>query len=126
MNSEYLVLYYIQLINLTSTGDLYVKQEFRLHLDKATEDQMDKFLIGWNAYADQIKLVNPNRPRQEIKKQLVNEEFEVLYKDKFNDEQNQTLKDFKDLIYESEKKKKMKNQAAQNNGGDTAQTPHSQ
>ena len=32
-------------------GDLYVKQEFRLHLDKATDDQMDKFLIGWQAYS---------------------------------------------------------------------------
>lgn len=32
-------------------GDLYVKQEFRLHLDKASDDQMDKFLIGWQAYS---------------------------------------------------------------------------
>lgn len=32
-------------------GDLYVKQEFRLHLDKATDDQMDKFLVGWDSYA---------------------------------------------------------------------------
>jgi len=28
---------------------------------------MDKFLVGWNAYADQIKNVNPHKPK-ELKK----------------------------------------------------------
>ena len=32
---------------LRNIGDLMIKQEFRLHLDTATEDQMGKFLIGW-------------------------------------------------------------------------------
>jgi len=41
---------------LTQTlGDLYVKQEFRLHLDKASDDQMDKFLTGWQGYVKQIE-----------------------------------------------------------------------
>ncbi|CDW76080.1 UNKNOWN [Stylonychia lemnae] len=92
--------------------DLYVKQEFRLHLDKATDDQMDKFLVGWNAYADQIKQVNRNKP-QELKKQLHNQEFDEMFKDKFTEEQTSTLKEFKDLIYESEKKKKDRSSAAQ-------------
>jgi hypothetical protein len=35
-----------------------------------------------------------------------------LFKDKFNEEQASTLKEFKDLIYESEKKKKDRNSAA--------------
>lgn len=35
---------------LRSLGDLYIKQEFRLHLDKADEPQMKKFLIGWEQY----------------------------------------------------------------------------
>ena len=35
---------------LRALGDLMIKQEFRLHLDKASEDQMTKFLIGWEQY----------------------------------------------------------------------------
>ncbi len=35
---------------LRTLGDLYIKQEFRLHLDKANEDQMTKFLRGWQQY----------------------------------------------------------------------------
>ena len=35
---------------LRNLGDLYIKQEFRLHLDQATEDQMTKFLGGWRQY----------------------------------------------------------------------------
>jgi hypothetical protein len=33
--------------DLRQLGDLYIKKEFRDHLDKADEDQMKKFLIGW-------------------------------------------------------------------------------
>ena len=35
-------------------GDLYVKQEFRLHLDKSDDDQMTKFMKEWEKYRDQI------------------------------------------------------------------------
>ena len=35
---------------LRNFGDLYVKQEFRLHLDKSDEDQMNKFILGWEGY----------------------------------------------------------------------------
>jgi len=32
--------------DMRTLGDLYVKQEFRLHIDKATPEQFDKFLTG--------------------------------------------------------------------------------
>ena len=32
---------------MRNLGDLYVKQEFQLHLDKADKEQMDKFLLSW-------------------------------------------------------------------------------
>ena len=35
---------------LRNFGDLYIKQEFRLHLDSGNEEQMTKFLMGWNLY----------------------------------------------------------------------------
>jgi hypothetical protein len=41
-----------------------------------------------------------------IKKALKDEQFDNMYKEKFNQEQTEALKEFKDLIYESEKKKK--------------------
>ena len=66
---------------------------------------MDKFMIGWNAYADQIKDVNPRDPRQ-LKQKLTNNDYDEVLKEKFSSEQQQTLTDFKSMIYESEKKKK--------------------
>ena len=39
---------------LRALGDLMIKQEFRLHLDSATEDQMAKFIIGWQQYAKML------------------------------------------------------------------------
>ena len=37
--------------DLRPLGDLMIKQEFRLHLDSASEDQMTKFLRAWQEYA---------------------------------------------------------------------------
>jgi|LauGreDrversion4_2_1035121.scaffolds.fasta_scaffold72703_1 hypothetical protein len=48
-------------------GDLYVKQEFRLHLDKASNDQMDKFLVGWESYAKQIERVDHKKGPKHVK-----------------------------------------------------------
>ena len=39
---------------LRTLGDLYMKQEFRLHLDKANKDQMEKFLRGWLQYESML------------------------------------------------------------------------
>ena len=39
---------------LRSLGDLMIKQEFRLHLDSASEEQMGKFMIGWQQYATML------------------------------------------------------------------------
>ncbi len=66
---------------------------------------MGKFLIAWESYANQIKTVKKDKPQQ-IKEQFKNEDFDTLFKEKFSPEQSETLKDFKNLIYESERKKK--------------------
>lgn len=67
-------------------GDLYVKQEFRLHLDKATEDQMDKFMVAWEQYAKQIEQVKSPTTREVKKKILENSEFDEIVKEKMNQE----------------------------------------
>lgn len=79
-----------------------------MHLDKATDDQMDKFIVGWQGYSKQIERMDPKRGQQGVRQVLKNQEFDDLFKDKFNEEQFQTLNDFKTLIYESEKKKSEK------------------
>ena len=43
--------------------------------------------------------------QKKLKQQLHNEEFDQMFKDKFNEEQKETLKDFRNIIYESEQKK---------------------
>ena len=70
---------------------------------------MDKFIIGWESYAKQIEKMDPKKGTKGVKQVLQNQELDELIKEKFNDEQNQTLTDFKTLIYESEKKKKQQN-----------------
>ena len=88
-------------------GDLYVKQEFRLHLDKASNDQMDKFMSCWEDYAKQIQKVDHKKGPKHVKQVLTaDEEFDKKLKEKFTEEQFKTLNDFKTLIYETEQKKK--------------------
>ena len=66
---------------------------------------MEKFLRAWEQYASQIKDVSPQKP-VEMKRKLANQDFEDVVREKFSQEQVQTLKEFKDMIYESEKRKK--------------------
>ena len=73
--------YFGKVNKINKIGDLYVKQEFRLHLDKATDDQMDKFLGAWDKYAVQIEKVNPKKPKA-VKKAFANQEFDQLMKEK--------------------------------------------
>ena len=47
-----------------------MKQEFRLHLDKASDDQMDKFIIGWESYAKQIEKMDPKKGTKGVKQVL--------------------------------------------------------
>ncbi len=67
---------------------------------------MDKFILGWQGYIKQIEKMDIKKGPRHVKQVLANQEFDTLFKDKFNQEQFQTLNDFKTLIYESEKKKK--------------------
>lgn len=88
-------------------GDLYVKQEFRLHLDKASNDQMDKFLVGWEEYAGQIEKVDHKKGPKHVKQVLTSDtNFDQQFKEKFTEEQHQTLGEFRNLIFETEQRKK--------------------
>ena len=67
---------------------------------------MDKFMLGWQGYAKQIAQMDPKQGDKGVRQVLKNQEIDEIIKEKFNEEQNQTLSDFKNLIYESEKRKK--------------------
>ena len=67
---------------------------------------MDKFMVGWQGYAKQIAQMDPKKGDKSVRQVLKNQEIDEIIKEKFNEEQNQTLSDFKNLIYESEKRKK--------------------
>lgn len=69
---------------------------------------MGKFLKAWEQYAKQVEQMDTTNQKQ-LKKQLQNEEFDQMFKDKFSDEQQETLKDFRNIIYESEKRKAEQN-----------------
>ena len=88
--------------DLRPLGDLMIKQEFRLHLDSATEDQMGKFLVAWQEYANMLdSQLDTDRSMKKMKKVLHNPELDDLLKDKMTGEQHDTLKEFKDVIYEA-------------------------
>ena len=72
---------------LRNLGDLYIKQEFRLHLDSADEDQMAKFLVAWKQYADMIDAqMDRKRSMKRMKEALHNPEVDELLKDKMTSE----------------------------------------
>jgi hypothetical protein len=50
--------------------------------------------------------MDPRKGLRHARKALENNDFDEMIKDKFNEEQFSTLNDFKNLIYESERKKK--------------------
>jgi hypothetical protein len=50
--------------------------------------------------------MDPKKGEKSVRQVLKNQEIDEIIKEKFNEEQNQTLSDFKNLIYESEKRKK--------------------
>ncbi len=39
---------------LRALGNIMIKQEFRLHLDSASADQMGKFIMGWGQYEQML------------------------------------------------------------------------
>ena len=92
--------------DLRQLGDLYIKQEFRLHLDKANEDQMTKFLRSWAQYEQMLaKQLDYSRSTTKMKEVLHNPEVDEMLSDKLTNDQQNALKEFKNVIYETEKKK---------------------
>jgi hypothetical protein len=68
---------------------------------------MDKFMIQWQGYAREIEKMHRDMGPRRVRKVLdENTEFDTMIKEKFNEEQFSTLSDFKNMIYESERKKK--------------------
>ena len=84
---------------LRNFGDLYIKQEFRLHLDKSTDDQIDKFIAGWQKYKGDLELMD-FRNRRAVKESIFDPRLDEMIKDKLSEEQANALKSFKDTIYE--------------------------
>ena len=73
---------------LRPLGDLMIKQEFRLHLDSATEDQMGKFLIAWGEYAKMLDAkLDSGRSMKKMKEVLYNPELDEMLNDKMTEEQ---------------------------------------
>ena len=66
---------------LRNFGDLYVKQEFRQHLDKSDEDQMKKFMIEWVKYRDQIGGMDMTT-KKAIKKSIMDPTLDEMMADK--------------------------------------------
>ena len=89
---------------LRNFGDLYVKQEFRLHLDKSNEDQMVKFMKGWHQYKEQMEGMDMSSKRA-IKDSLMDPSLDEMIKDKLSEEQMSTLHELKEVVYDNEKYK---------------------
>ena len=66
---------------------------------------MGKFLISWKQYGDMLdKQLDTQRSMKKMKEVLHNPELDSMLKDKMTSEQQGTLKEFKDVIYEASKK----------------------
>ena len=90
---------------LRPLGDLMIKQEFRLHLDSADEGQMDKFLVAWGEYAAMMdKQLDTKKDMKKMKKVLHDPHVGGMLQDKMTEEQQETLKELKDVIFDAEKK----------------------
>ena len=66
---------------------------------------MTKFLRAWQQYAEMLdKQLDTKRSMKKMKEVLHNPQLDEMLKDKMTEEQQGTLKEFKDVIYESTKK----------------------
>ena len=73
--------------DLRELGDLYIKKEFRLHLDKANEDQMTKFLMGWQQYETMLtNQLDYSRSTKQMKDVLHNPDVDALLNDKLTED----------------------------------------
>ena len=77
-----------------------------MHLDKANEDQMTKFLRSWAQYEQMLATqLDYSRSTSRLKEVLHNPEVDQMLSDKLTSDQQNALKEFKDVIYETERKK---------------------
>ena len=70
---------------LRNLGDLYIKQEFRLHLDTATEDQMNKFTVAWEQYKLQLEGMKM-QTRREVRDSIMDPKLDNIMEDKLSEE----------------------------------------
>ena len=67
---------------------------------------MKKFLVGWNQYEQMLaNQMDYSRDINQVKEVLHNPAIDQLLNDKLTGDQQEALKEFKNVIYESEKKK---------------------
>ena len=78
-------------------GNQYVKDEFRLHIERATPQQFDKFLESWNRYIDFME--NSGMRQVEKSHDMKSEEIPKELKEKLNEEQEKVMTAFKEAIY---------------------------
>ena len=88
---------------MRTLGDVYVKEEFRQNIEKADSEQFDKFLYEWDKYYNTIRVI-PDRS-ETIAKRIITQQEDDPRMSELNDEQKETLDDFKDFIYDSNKYK---------------------
>ena len=67
---------------------------------------MGKFLIAWDQYRVMLdSQLDTDRSMTKMKQALHNPQLDDMLKDKMTEEQQETLKEFKDVIYEHAPKK---------------------
>lgn len=67
---------------------------------------MSKFLVGWGQYEQMLaNQMDYSRDIKQVKEVLYNPAVDELLNDKLTGDQQEALKEFKNVIYESEKKK---------------------
>ena len=76
-----------------------------MHLDKSDEEQMIKFMKGWEQYRLQMEQMDMSSKKQ-IKKSMMDPSLDEMMADKLTQEQQDTLGEFKQVIYDNEKFKK--------------------
>ena len=70
---------------LRNLGDLYIKQEFRMHLDTSTEEQMDKFMVAWQQYKVQLDRMDMTT-RKNVRNSFMDPKLDEIIKDKLSED----------------------------------------
>lgn len=78
-------------------GNQYIKEEFRLHIDRADPQQFNKFLDSWKQYVHYME--NSGMKRVEKSKDMKTKEMPKELEEKLSEEQHKVMKAFKEAIY---------------------------